>query len=73
LKTLRSEAFDPLLEEYHGRIVKLMGDGAIVEFVSVVDAVLCAVALLEAVATRQADVPPEHRLLFRMGVNLGDA
>jgi adenylate cyclase len=72
IKALRAEVFEPLLAEYHGRIVKLMGDGAIVEFGSVVDAVLSAVASQKAVAARQADVPPEHRLLFRMGINLGD-
>ena len=72
MKALRSEAFEPLVAEYHGRIVKLMGDGLIVEFGSVVDAVACAVALQKEVAARQADVPPEHRLLFRMGINLGD-
>jgi adenylate cyclase len=72
MKALRSEAFEPLVAEYHGRIVKLMGDGLIVEFGSVVDAVACAVALQKEVVARQADVPPEHRLLFRMGINLGD-
>ncbi|WDZ75132.1 rhodanese-like domain-containing protein [Ensifer adhaerens] len=72
LKALRSEVFDPLVAEYHGRTVKLMGDGAIMEFGSVVDAVLCAVALQKEVAARQADILPEQRLLFRMGVNLGD-
>lgn len=72
MKTLRSEAFDPLVAEYHGRIVKLMGDGLIVEFGSVVEAVACAVALQKEVAARQADIPPDRRLLFRMGINLGD-
>ncbi|MEI2296623.1 rhodanese-like domain-containing protein [Ensifer sp. MJa1] len=72
IKAWRSEIFDPLRQDYHGRIVKLMGDGAIVEFASVVDAVTCAVASQNAVAARQADVPSEHRLLLRMGINLGD-
>lgn len=72
MKALRAEVFDPLLAEYHGRIVKLMGDGAIAEFGSVVDAVLCAVDFQRQVAARQADIPGDHRLLFRMGVNLGD-
>lgn len=72
IKTWRSEIFDPLLNDYHGRIVKLMGDGAIVEFGSVVDAVSCAVASQRKLAARQADVPAEHRLLLRMGINLGD-
>jgi hypothetical protein len=63
---------DPLLAEHHGRIVKLMGDGAIVEFGSVVDAVACAVAVQKGVAVRQAAVPPERRVVFRIGINLGD-
>ncbi|WP_046868391.1 adenylate/guanylate cyclase domain-containing protein [Microvirga massiliensis] len=72
LKVLRREVIDPLLAEHHGRIVKLMGDGAIAEFGSVVDAVLCAVAVQKGVAERQADVPPERRIVFRIGINLGD-
>lgn len=72
MKALRCEAFDPLVAEYHGRIVKLMGDGVIVEFGSVVEAVACAVALQKEVTARQTDVLPDRRLLFRMGINLGD-
>lgn len=72
MKAWRSEIFDPLLEDYHGRIVKLMGDGAIVEFSSVVDAVACAVASQSKVAARQVGVSSQHRLLLRMGINLGD-
>ena len=60
---------DPLLAEHHGRIVKLMGDGGIVEFGSVVDAVTCAVAVQRAVAERQA---APDAIVFRIGVNLGD-
>ena len=71
-RALRREVIDPLLGEHHGRIVKLMGDGAIVEFGSVVDAVACAVALQKTVAKRQAEVAPERRLEFRIGINLGD-
>jgi len=56
MKALRSEVIEPLLAEYHGRIVKLMGDGAIVEFASVVDAVVCAVALQRGIAARQSEV-----------------
>src|SRR5690349_7341566 len=73
IRTLRREVLDPLLAEHHGRIVKLMGDGIIAEFASVVDAVSCAVAAQQRVAERQADVPPERRIIFRTGVNLGDA
>ena len=72
LKALRREVFDPLLAEHHGRIVKLMGDGAIAEFGSVVDAVACAVAVQKSVAERQAEVPAERRIVFRIGINLGD-
>ncbi len=72
IRAWRSEIFDPLMQDYHGRIVKLMGDGAIVEFGSVVDAVGCAVASQAKLAARQADVAPQQRLLFRMGINLGD-
>ena len=72
IKDLRREVIDPLLAEHRGRIVKLMGDGAIAEFGSVVDAVACAVAIQKSAAARQAEIPPERRIVFRMGVNLGD-
>jgi TolB-like protein/class 3 adenylate cyclase len=66
LRELRQRVIDPLLAEHKGRIVKLMGDGALVEFASVVDAVACAVAV------QQAEVPPKRRIVFRIGINLGD-
>ena len=72
IKDLRREVIDPLLSEHHGRVVKLMGDGAIVEFGSVVDAVACAVAVQKGVAARQTEILPERRIVFRIGVNLGD-
>ncbi|KAB0266283.1 adenylate/guanylate cyclase domain-containing protein [Microvirga brassicacearum] len=72
LKALQHEVFAPLLAEHHGRTVKLMGDGLIAEFGSVVDAVACAVAVQKDVAGRQAGVPAERRIVFRIGVNLGD-
>lgn len=72
IKALRREVIDPLLAEHHGRIVKLMGDGVIAEFGSVVDAVACAVAVQKSVGSRQAEVPPERRIVFRIRVNLGD-
>ena len=72
IKTVRSEVIDPLLTEYHGRVVKQMGDGLIVEFGSVVDAVACAVALQREIAAQQAEVTSQHRVLYRMGINLGD-
>jgi TolB-like protein/class 3 adenylate cyclase len=72
MKALRREVVDPLLAGHHGRMVKLMGDGAIAEFGSVVDAVACAVALQKGVAGRQDGLPPERRIVFRIGINLGD-
>jgi TolB-like protein/class 3 adenylate cyclase len=72
LKGLRQQVIDPLLAEHKGRIVKLMGDGALVEFASVVDVVACAVAVQRGVAEQQAEVPPERRIVFRIGINLGD-
>ncbi len=72
IKALRREVIDPLLAEHKGRVVKLMGDGAIAEFGSVVDAVACAVAVQKGSAALQAGVPPGRRIVFRIGVNLGD-
>jgi TolB-like protein/class 3 adenylate cyclase len=72
LRKLRAEMIDPLLGKHKGRIVKLMGDGAIVEFGSVVDAVSCAVALQKETAAAQAEVPADRRIFLRIGVNLGD-
>ena len=64
IKALRREVIDPLLAEHHGRIVKLMGDGAIVEFGSVVDAVACAVAVQRASAERQAERAADRRIVL---------
>ena len=72
VRSLRSEVIEPLLAEYSGRIVKLMGDGALVEFGSVVDAVSCAAAVQKSLAARQADVASDRRIVFRIGINLGD-
>jgi adenylate cyclase len=72
IKTLRAEVINPLLESHRGRVAKLMGDGAIVEFGSVVDAVTCAVVLQQALHANQADIPPDQRIIFRVGINLGD-
>jgi TolB-like protein/class 3 adenylate cyclase/Flp pilus assembly protein TadD len=72
LRALRKECIEPLVAEYHGRVVKLMGDGALVEFVSAVDAVECAVAIQKGVAEREAALPKDQRLVFRIGVNIGD-
>ena len=72
LKALRREIIDPLIARHSGRFVKLMGDGALVEFASVVDAVNCAVAIQEAVAADQTSAPADQRIEFRIGINLGD-
>jgi adenylate cyclase len=72
LKALRKELFAPKVAEHHGRIVKLMGDGALVEFASVVDAVTCAIALQRALANRNAETRTDKRIELRIGVNLGD-
>ena len=72
LKALREELIDPLIAEQQGRVVKLMGDGALVEFASVVDAVRCAVLIQQGMAGREAEVPGAERVRLRIGVNLGD-
>ena len=72
LKALREESFEPLVAEHQGRVVKLMGDGALVEFASVVDAVRCAVLIQQGMAEREAEVDEAERIRFRIGVNLGD-
>ncbi|MEE8274132.1 MAG: tetratricopeptide repeat protein [Alphaproteobacteria bacterium] len=72
LKAHREELIDPEIARHHGRIVKLMGDGALVEFASVVDAVECAVVIQKAMAVRNAEVPEGLRIEFRIGINLGD-
>jgi adenylate cyclase len=72
LKAHRRELVDPKITEHHGRIVKTTGDGMLVEFSSVVDAVRCAVEIQRAMADRSAEVPEDKRITFRIGVNLGD-
>jgi adenylate cyclase len=72
LKAHRKELVEPLLAEHRGRVVKLMGDGALCEFASIVDAVACAVAIQRGMAEREADVAEEERIRFRIGINLGD-
>jgi len=72
LKSHREQLIDPKIADRSGRIVKLMGDGALLEFASVVDAVDCAVAIQEGVAARNRDVPADRRLDFRIGIHLGD-
>jgi TolB-like protein/tetratricopeptide (TPR) repeat protein len=71
-KAHRRELIDPSIAAHDGRIVKLMGDGMLVEFASVVDAVRCAVEVQQAMAEREAGVPEERRIRYRVGINLGD-
>jgi class 3 adenylate cyclase len=72
LKAHQREPVDPKILEHHGRIVKTTGDGMLVEFGSVVDAVRCAVEVQRAMVDRNAEVPEDKRITFRVGVNLGD-
>jgi TolB-like protein/class 3 adenylate cyclase/rhodanese-related sulfurtransferase len=71
-KAYRSKLIDPAIAEHDGRIVKTTGDGLLVEFPSVVDAVRCAVAIQRAMARREEEVPEERRIRYRVGINLGD-
>ena len=72
LRALRGELIDPTIAVHKGRVVKRTGDGAIVEFRSVVDAVRCAIAVQNAMAERNSGVPADQRIEFRIGVHLGD-
>jgi TolB-like protein/class 3 adenylate cyclase len=72
LKALRHELVDPKIAEHHGRIVKTTGDGLLVEFASVVDAVRCAVAVQQAMPERNGGVAADDRIELRIGINLGD-
>jgi adenylate cyclase len=72
LKVHRKELVDPKITEHRGRIVKTTGDGMLVEFVSVVDAVRCAVDIQRDMGERNADVPAESCIQFRVGINVGD-
>ena len=72
LRTLRSELIDPTVASQNGRVFKRTGDGALVEFRSVVEAVRCAITIQNAMIERNAGVPAERRIEFRIGVHLGD-
>jgi TolB-like protein/class 3 adenylate cyclase len=72
LRGLRSDLIDPAIDAHHGRIVKRTGDGSLLEFRSVVDAVGCAIEVQNGMAERNAGLPPERRIEFRVGVHLGD-
>ena len=72
LRTLRSDLIDPIIAVHHGRVVKRTGDGAIIEFRSVVDAVRCAIEVQSGLAERNAGLPPDKRIEYRVGIHLGD-
>src|ERR1700677_906225 len=72
LRGLRSDLIDPAVAAHHGRVVKRTGDGLLAEFRSVVDAVRCAIELQNGTAERNVGVPEDRRIVFRVGVHLGD-
>ena len=72
LRALRSDLIDPTIAVHHGRVVKRTGDGSLVEFRSVVDAVRCAIEVQNGMVERNAGLPPERRIEFRIGIHLGD-
>jgi class 3 adenylate cyclase/pimeloyl-ACP methyl ester carboxylesterase len=72
IKAHRRELVDPTIARHHGRIVKTTGDGMLVEFASIVDAVACAVSIQRAMIVRNEPVPADRRVVFRIGINVGD-
>jgi adenylate cyclase len=72
LKSLRKSLIDPKIAEHRGRIVKTTGDGALLEFASTVDAVRCAIDIQRAMLVRNADMPLDKKIEFRIGINVGD-
>ena len=72
LRALRSDLLDPTIVLHHGRVVKRTGDGVLIEFRSVVDAVRCAIEVQNGMVERNAGLPPERRIEFRVGIHLGD-
>jgi adenylate cyclase len=72
LRQRRREVMEPLLARYDGRLVKLMGDGVLVEFASVVNAVQCAIDMQQGMEARNAALPEPRRMQLRIGINLGD-
>ena len=72
MRALRRELFNPTVEAHGGRVVKRMGDGVIVEFRSVVEAVRCAIEVTKGLAERNAGVPTDRRIEVRTGIHLGD-
>ena len=72
LRALRSDLIDPTIALHHGRVVKRTGDGSLIEFHSVVDAVRCAIEVQTGMVERNAGLPPERRIQFRVGIPLVD-
>ena len=72
LKSVRAALIDPAIAQHHGRLITLMGDGALVVFESVVDAVACAAQIQSLAAARNPAMPEPERIVFRIGINLGD-
>ena len=72
LKSHQHVLLEPTISEHHGRVIKTTGDGMLVEFASVVDALRCAVEIQRAMPARNAETPPEGRIEFRIGINVGD-
>src|ERR1700681_4290218 len=72
LRGLRSDLIDPAIDAHHGRSVKRTGDGSLIEFRSVVDAVRCAIEVQNGMAERNSGVPADKRIEFRIGIHLGD-
>src|ERR1700676_2848638 len=72
LRALRSDLIDPTIAVHHGRVIKRTGDGMLIEFRSVVDAVRCAMEVQNAMVERNAGVPEDRRIVFRIGIHIGD-
>src|SRR6185436_8002260 len=72
LKAHRKEVIDPLIAQHQGRIFKTTGDGLLIEFASIVDAVRCAVVIQQGIESRNANVDETRRIRFRIGINVGD-
>ena len=72
LRALRSDLIDPTIAVHHGRVVKRTGDGVLIEFRSVVDAVRCAIEMQNGMVERNAGLPAERRIEFRIGIHVGD-
>ena len=71
-KAIQAELINPKVKEFGGRVVKTTGDGALIEFPSAVNAVLCSVAVQREMAGREADIPEDRRIAYRIGINLGE-